>query len=345
MNLPKKISFTLLVTIIFTSTIVSIATNSNYYVEDGKDFDPNDTLKVVTTLGIINDWAWEVGKGLFTPHSIVTGLEDPHTYEMTTADRELLSQANLLIRFGIEGIESWLSSNLDAILEDNPNLVVITLANTSIMENDTAAEEPFLNPHVWMSPVYAKSFVKEITDAVVSLDPNNKAKYEANRDNYLLDLDALIERINKEYRPELEGLKVVVHHPAFMYLFDLLGIKREAIIEEKHEAEPSPEHIQNVVDKMKKDNVKIIVVQPQVSSDVINQIVKETGAKLVSVSPLLPAFGQTTYVGLIEYDIYALQHPTAATSNASYSWLSLILFFSFLGTLRVIKRRRTKKQL
>jgi len=307
-------------------------------------FDPDDTLKVVTTISIIKDWAREVGKGLFTPISLVTGLEDPHTYEMTTDERELLSEADLLIRMGVEGIESWLSSNLDAILEDNPDLKVVSLANDSMMKEDPAAEETFVNPHIWMSPLNAKSFVNNITATIVELDPNNKAQYEANRDNYLLDLDDLIDRINNEYKPEVEGMKVVVHHPSFMYLFDLLGIDRVAIVEEKgeHQAEPSPEHIQNVIDKMKEEKVKTIVIQPQIDESVINEIVKETGANIATLSPLLPAFGLTTYIALIEYDIYALQNPEAAEATP-FSFIGLTFALGILGIASVVIRKKSKK--
>ncbi|MHA1864881.1 MAG: metal ABC transporter substrate-binding protein [Candidatus Heimdallarchaeaceae archaeon] len=307
-----------------------------------QEFNPSDTLNVVTTIGILQNWAYEIGKGLLTPISIVSGLEDPHTYEMTTQERELLSEADVLIRLGIEGLESWLSSAIDSILEDNPDLVVITLANESIMEEDPAADESFLNPHVWMSPIYAKSFVKNITTTIISLDPENEEKYLSNRDNYLYDLDDLIKRINDEYKPEVEELKVVVHHPSFMYLFDLLGIERVAIIEEQHETEPSPEHIQNVINEMKEENVKTIVVQPQFDANVISQIVSETGAKIASLSPLLPAFGLTSYISLIEYDIYALQNPENFTESTSFPFISA--FFSLmllsLASWLLIKKKK-----
>lgn len=262
-----------------------------------------DKITVVTTLSIIADWTSQIGKNVFTPTSIVSGNEDPHTYSLSAGEIQLIGDSDLFIRFGLPGIEPW----VDDILATFPDLNVLTLASTDMMRVDLVTGNT--NPHIWMDPNIVKIFISNITDALISIDPTNQETYKTNEANYLQQLDTLLSELNNEYRPQFENLKVVVHHPAFMYLFDLLGIQRMGVIEEHEGSEPSAQHIQEIVHIMKENNVSIIVTQPQISDETVIQIARDTGAKLAKLTPLLGVENVSTYIDMIEYDIYALQHP------------------------------------
>jgi ABC-type Zn uptake system ZnuABC Zn-binding protein ZnuA len=180
-----------------------------------------------------------------------------------------------------------------------------------MIETDSVTGDP--NPHLWMSPILAKTFVQNITDEVILLDFEHQAQYEANRDSYLDELDDLILAIENE--DQFEGLKVVVHHPAFMYLLDLLGVVRVGVIEEHEGSEPSAQHIGEIVDTMIEENVSIIITQPQIEEKMIIQIARDTNAKLAKLTPLLDVNNIDTYIGMIEYNILALANPEEVTAE------------------------------
>jgi len=316
--------------IVFSKNTNNVVENFQLYAEE-----PSGTLKVVTTLSIIADWAANVGEGLFTPMSVVTGSEDPHTYSLTSGEIETIGKSDLFIRFGLMGIEPWVQHVLEAF----PSLNVLTLASSDLMEIDNVTGEP--NPHVWMSPKIVKNFINNITTAIISLDFANKENYEINGDAYLTELDELIVKLEGEYKNEVGGTKVVVYHPAFYYLFKLIDVERIGVIEEHEGSEPSAQHIQDIVDAMLANGVKIIVSQPQIEESVVYQIARDTEAKIAELTPLLNEV-VTTYIGMIEYNIFALQNPKAVpkTNWSSTSLIIGISIFSVSSALVVYLRLR-----
>ncbi|MFW9853327.1 MAG: metal ABC transporter substrate-binding protein, partial [Candidatus Thorarchaeota archaeon] len=278
--------------------------------------------KVVTTISIIADWANQIGGSLFSSVAVVTGSEDPHTYSLTSGEIEMIGEADLFVRFGLPGLEPWVQNVLDAY----PSLNVLTLAQPELMEEDPITGDP--NPHVWMSPILAKSFVENITNSVIAIDFTHKSEYETNRDNYLADLDDLISRVEGEYADQLRGLKVVVHHPAFFYLLELLEVERVGVIEEHEGSEPSAQHIQEIVDLMKTENISTIVTQPQIEEDLIIQIARDTNAKLAKLTPLLNINNIDTYIDMIEYNVFALQNPEEVTEGG-WIYTAIIIGGSF----------------
>jgi ABC-type Zn uptake system ZnuABC Zn-binding protein ZnuA len=284
--------------------------------------EPTGEVKVVTTISIIADWVNQIGGNLFTSAAVVSGSEDPHTYSLTSGEIEMIGEADLFVRFGLPGLEPWVQNVLAAY----PSLNVLTLAQPEIMEEDSVTGDP--NPHVWMSPILAKSFVQNITNSIISLDFAHKTEYETNRDNYLSELDDLILRIEGEYADQLRGLKVVVHHPSFFYLLELLEVERAGVIEEHEGSEPSAQHIQEIVELMKTENISIIVTQPQIEEDLIIQIARDTNAKLAKLTPLLNINNVNTYIDMIEYNVFALQNPEEV-SEGGWVYTAIIIGGSF----------------
>jgi ABC-type Zn uptake system ZnuABC Zn-binding protein ZnuA len=199
----------------------------------------------------------------------------------------MIENSDLFIIFGVEGLEPW----VEQVLPDGHNLNVLYLATDEMMEIDSVTGDP--NPHLWMSPVITKTFVQNITNEVILLDFEHQAQYELNRDDYLSELDDLITMIDNEN--QFEGLKVVVHHPSFMYLLDLLGIERVGVIDA--------------------ENVSIIITQPQIEEKMIIQIARDTGAKLAKLTPLLGINDINTYIDMIEYNLLALSNTEEVTGG------------------------------
>ncbi|MHA1465383.1 MAG: metal ABC transporter substrate-binding protein, partial [Candidatus Heimdallarchaeaceae archaeon] len=267
--------------VLFLSPYSAMASKSDKPIIVSNINETSGVISVVTTLSIIADWVNQVGDTLFTPVSVVTGSEDPHTYSLTSSEIQMIGEADLFVRLGLPGIEPWVENILSAF----PSLNVLTLASEEIMEIDPVSG--YLNAHVWMSPIIAKNFVSNITDSIILLDFANKEQYEINRDNYLSDLDELIFDIEDYYFNRTNGLKVVVQHPAFFYLLNLLGVERVGIIEEHEGSEPSAQHVQEIINIMREQNVSTIITQPQIEEQLILQIARDTNSKLAKLSPML----------------------------------------------------------
>jgi len=263
---------------------------------------------IVTSLSLVGDITSEIVGSQFEVKSIVEGLEDPHTYEPLPSEVETLTDADLFIRLGVPGLEPWVPNILDA----NPSLEVLTLVNWD--EHEYMKIDPLTgsyNGHVWLSPLNIQDMVDKIYDHLATTDNAHQGLYENNTQQYQAELDQLMTKINTSRDEVLGSTKVVINHPAFMYLLDLLDMERIAIIEEQHGSEPSAEHIESIIETMNTENVSLVIVQPQVDSTNLDTILDETGATSVALTPLLGVSGVNSYIDMIEFNLEALE--TAVT--------------------------------
>jgi ABC-type Zn uptake system ZnuABC Zn-binding protein ZnuA len=272
-----------------------------------------DVPNIVASISIVADFATQLGGGIFTVESIVSGTENPHIYEPTPSEIESVATADLFIRLGLEDLEPW----VDAVLLANPTVPVLTLVNPSMMRYDPIIDAD--NPHVWMDPNIVKTLVDKIYDEIILIDASNAATYLSNRNSYFNDLDDLLDLINTT-KIEFQDLKVVVHHPSMMYLLDLLEVVRINAIELHEGEEPSPEHIAEVIADIESNNVSIIINQPQLEEEQVVEIARDTGIKIADLTPLLgvpdlEGFVQAqgrildNYIKMMEYNIEALKNP------------------------------------
>ncbi len=326
--MSKKYHKSVLFILILISSLFLSRTVSAFEENIGINAEPTGEIKVVTSLSVIADWAANIGGDLFSPVSIVTGAEDPHTFQLLAQDQQLIGNSDLFIVFGIEGLEPW----VDMVLQADPTINVFYLATEDIIEIDPITSDP--NPHIWMSPVLVKDFVINVTDEIILLDFEHQSEYEINRDNYLLELDSLILKIQAEN--QFIGLKVVVHHPSYMYFLDMLGVIRVAVIEEHEGSEPSAQHIGEVIDTMKEENVSIIITQPQIEEKSIIQIARETDAKVAKLTPLLGIDNDTnTYIKMMEFNLLALANPEDVSEEG---WIvtAVIVGSVFFGVIAIV---------
>ena len=171
-----------------------------------------------------------------------------------------------------------------------------------------------------------------MTKGIITADPTNQAQYELNRDTYLSKLDDLIVELQTTYYNIFNGLKVIIHHPAFIYLFNIIGVIRAGVIEEVEGSEPSAQHIQEITEIMKVENISIIVTQPQIDEKQIIQLARDTNSKLAKLTPLLGIEGAETYIDMIYYDLNALQNPEAVPPS-NLTTIIIIVGASVLGAV------------
>jgi len=310
----------------------------------------NGALSVVASLSIVADFASEISEGLFEVPSIVTGTENPHIYEPTPSEIEQVANADLFIRFGLEDLEPW----VDAVLLANPAVPVLTLVDESMMRFDPIIGAN--NPHVWLDPNNTKLFVEDIYYQYVILDPSNNETYTSNLANYITELDILLLEISSA-AVEFSGLKVVEHHPAFMYLLDLLEIERVAAIEEHEGEEPSAEHIAEVIQAIVAENVTMLISQPQIEEEEIIEIARDTNILITELTPLLGIVDEhgyispngpfvDNYIDMIHFNLEALRNPYSPPPvKLNWSWWTLIgvAGAGYLGTVITVIVIRRKK--
>lgn len=249
-------------------------------------------LNMVVTIPVLADFAHNIGGDLISVKSIITGLENPHTYEPRASDVKALARADLFVRVGL-GLESW----ADKLVRNagNPRLIQVTAARDCVVINN--------NPHVWMDIENARRMVIAITKGMVRADPSHTDDYRRNADLYIKQLLALDKEIRKALSP-LAGQAVVTAVPAFTYFLKRYGIAEAATIISVPGKESSGRHLRRVITLMRKKGIKIILTVPQFPPRIPNLVAEETGAVVVVATQLpgsLP--GTSTYIAMLREDV------------------------------------------
>jgi zinc/manganese transport system substrate-binding protein len=248
-------------------------------------------LKVVTSNATLADFVRQVGGKNVDVFSISSGRENLHNVLMKPSMVVRLARADLYIQQGLglehsygpallqEARNAQLRPGRPGFLDTSRGIPVRDVPrDVSRREGDV---HPMGNPHYDLDPVLAKKMVAAIADRLGDLDRQHRNLYRANANAYISKLDAKI----REWSSKIRGknTKFVSYHPDFTYFAARFGLEQVGTIQPKPGIEPGPRHIQELIERMKSQNVTLIVKESFFSDRVPRVIAKETGARLVTV--------------------------------------------------------------
>ncbi|MHA1899785.1 MAG: metal ABC transporter substrate-binding protein [Promethearchaeota archaeon] len=327
---PKIIFYSLFISILFVGNV-----SYSFAVPESRNDTIADELKlnILTTIAVPYDLIQTIAGDHANVESIVDSTTDVHSFEgPTTQQIQKMLDADVIFSMGVPGAEPW----LDGIVRDYPSLneKIIPLGNLT----EDGYADPLLgnstNPHIWMNPNVVKKMVNKATSELITLDPSHTAEFSANNVTYQGKLTNLLNNIESNKTTYFNGLKVVVNHPAFYYLFDLLGIKRIASIELHSGGEPGQSTILQIINLMKEENCSIIVTTPQQSDQDALEIARSTGAKIAEMSAIPGIFDNfqvTDYISMIEYCLFSLKNPVDVKSDQYIPGMTIWVIISILG--------------
>jgi ABC-type Zn uptake system ZnuABC Zn-binding protein ZnuA len=239
-------------------------------------------LRVVTTIGVLADWARQVGGDRVEVTSLLSGNESPHTYEAKPQDAAALARADILFRVGL-GLEEWLGP----VVENAANKRLVTVdasaGITDIIQGDE--HHGTGNPHIWLDPEYAKTGIANLVRELVKLDPKGESLYRRQEAGFREQLDSLMTAINRQVAT-LTDRRFVSFHDAWPYFARRFGLTIVATVEPIPGQEPSARELARLVDLIRRERIKVITSEPQLPSSLPEMLAKETGAKLVSLNSL-----------------------------------------------------------
>ena len=274
------------------------------------------TIRVVTTLTDLADFARAVGGDQVDVTSLATGVEDTHGVPMKPSFVPMMNQADLLILTGFDCEHAFLPGLLEAsknprIQKDHPGYVD---ASAGIVPRDVPKStdhsagdvHPYGNPHYMLDPVLAKTAIGNIYTALVAFAPQQRAAFTRNRDAYLATLDAKIAEWKREAQP-LAGTKFVSYHEYWPYFAARFGLNFFATVELRPGVDPTPRHIEELIATMQAEHVPLVVREPQFPERVPKRIAEQTGATLVTL-PIMPGGvpNTETYIKMMDYILHTM---------------------------------------
>ena len=272
-----------------------------------------ESLPVVVTIPVLKDWAEQIGGSHVRVVSLLSGLENEHSYSPRPSDLVALRKAKVLLQVGL-GLEIWIASLVKN--SGNRRLKVVTTSDgvEVIREPASGAGSAALreaghhagNPHVWLDPENAKIMIRHITEAFSGVDAVHAADYRKNEAAYVQRLDQLEAELTARLS-HLPERRIIVHHPAWPYFARRFGFEIAGEIMTQAGSEPSAHHIQTLIARIRKQDIRIIVSEPQLNQRVPEVLARETGARVIVLTAIPGGVeGTATYLDMLRYNVLHL---------------------------------------
>ena len=273
---------------------------------------PPEPLNIVVTIPVLKDLTEQVGGSHVRVTSLLSGYENEHTYSPKPSDLVAVRKARLLFEVGI-GLEVWVSSLVKNA--GSASLRVVTTSKGIALLRDrpnrdgaahAAEEEDRGNPHVWMDPENATTMMRHITEALIQIDPAHATEYRTNQASYLRKLDHLQGDLSNRIT-RLADRRFIAHHPAWPYFARRFGFQIVGTIQPQSGSEPSALQLHGLIAKIKKERIKVVVSEIQLSQKIPELLAKETGARVVVLTTLPGGLPHTeTYLDMLRYNVLQL---------------------------------------
>ena len=273
-------------------------------------------IRVVTTLTDLADFTRNIGGDHVEVFSLATGIEDTHGVPMKPSFVPEMNRANLIVLVGFGCEHAFLPALLEAsknprIQYGQPGYVdcskgVVPMEVPKSTDHSAGDVHPYGNPHYNLDPVWAKTAIENIYNALVNFAPQYREDFTRNRDAFLAKLDAKIAEWKEALVPA-KGEKFVSYHEHWAYFAKRFGLVYFGTIELKPGIDPTPRYIESLVASMKAEHVPVVVREPQFPEKVPALIARETGAKLVKL-PIMPGGvpNTETYVKMMDYIVHTM---------------------------------------
>ena len=271
-------------------------------------------IKVVTTTQDLESLTREVGGDKVTVESLAKGYQDPHFVEAKPSFILKLHAAELLILVGREMEIGWLpplinqarnpriQPNADRYLDASLTAKILDIP-TGQITRAMGDVHPSGNPHYWLGPDNGRRIGQQIQKKLAEISPGDAA-YFAQR---YADFDRRLAEAEKRWQAAMapyKGVKVVTYHRSWPNFTDAFGLEVIGYVEPKPGIPPSPSHTLELIQEMKRQHVKIIMVEPYFDRKTPDAIARETGAQVIVLAPSVGGVKEVTdYFKLFDYNV------------------------------------------
>jgi zinc/manganese transport system substrate-binding protein len=281
-------------------------------------------LNIVTATTDLAALAQEVGGDKINVESIAKGYQDPHFVEAKPSFLLRLRQADLLVVVGLQLEIGWLppliaqSGNsriqpgANGYLDASQFAAILEIPQGSITRA-MGDVHPLGNPHYWLDPDNGRRIAKGMAAKFGELDTEDAAFFQQRYQDFDRRLTEAEKKWDADMKP-FRGRKVVTYHNSAPNFAKHFGLDVVGFVEPRPGIPPTPSHTFELSGMMKRDHVKVIMVEPYFDRKTPDSIAQQTGAVVVQYMPSVGGVKEiTNYFQLFDYDIALLIKAFQAT--------------------------------
>ncbi|MEW8625698.1 MAG: zinc ABC transporter substrate-binding protein [Candidatus Thiodiazotropha sp.] len=261
------------------------------------------------------EWASLVetlGGDQVTVTSATTARQDPHHIEARPSLIAKLRRADLLVCSGAELEIGWLpmlqrkAGNRQVLTGQKgyfeAAMLVERLEVPEVLDRSLGDVHASGNPHVHLDPHRLLTIAMALSERMIELDPQNGALYEQRRDDFKQRWLKSIEAWEQSAAP-LKGLRLVVHHMDWSYLFDWLQMVNAGALEPKPGLPATASHLTSLKQELEKRPAAAILYAHYQSPKAAKRFSQLSGIEVVELPYTVGGAAEVT-------DLFALYDVT-----------------------------------
>ena len=274
-------------------------------------------LKVVTSTTDLADIAKAVGGNRISAVHISEGYQDPHFVEAKPSFILQLKNADVFAFVGLDLEIGWMpllvsGARNPRIRQGGPGYLDVSRVIPVLdvpggnVDRSQGDVHPLGNPHYWLDPDNGRRIARLFRTKFSELDPKGASAYAANEQAFNARLDAAA-RGWAAARAQLKGKPIVAYHTSWRYFAEYTGVNIVGFMEPKPGVPPSPSHLAEVMQIVRRTGAKVIVMEPYYDRKTADLVASRTGAKVLILPPSAGGVkGLNDYVSVMNYDITQL---------------------------------------
>ncbi len=269
-------------------------------------------VHVVTTIGMVADLVRQVGGERVEVEQLMGPGVDPHLYKPTSTDAARLSKADVIFYSGLM-LEGRMGDLFAKLARSGKRVYPTTESVPEELLTEPKEFAGHYDPHIWFDVSMWAQTVPTIVKGLSEVDPEGRTTYENNG-------AALTDRLNTLHQwckdtiahlPENQRI-LVTSHDAYNYFgraygFKVIGLQGVSTVSEAALADMA-----NLVDFIKRQNVKAIFVETSVNPAAIRRVSEDAGVKIGgelysdamgNPGEIRKGFDTGTYDGMVRYNV------------------------------------------
>jgi manganese/zinc/iron transport system substrate-binding protein len=271
-----------------------------------------EKLKVATTIGMVADLVRQVGGERVEVEQLMGPGVDPHLYKPTATDASRLNNADVIFYSGLM-LEGRMADLFARLARSGKKVYPTTESVPEGLLMEPKEFEGHYDPHIWFDVSMWAQTVPTIVKGLSEVDPAGKTIYENNGAGLVERLGKLHQSCKDSIAELPEGKRILVtSHDAYNYFgraygFKVIGLQGVSTVSEAALADMA-----NLVDFIKKQNVKAIFVETSVNPAAIKRVAEDAGVKIGgelysdamgNPGEIRRGFDTGTYEGMVRYNV------------------------------------------
>jgi len=269
-----------------------------------------EKLHVVCTIQDLADIVREIGGDRVDVTTIARGKENLHQVQARPSHLIAVSRADVFVQVGLSLESSFVPGLLEGarnpkIQPGQPGFLSMSEGWEAIQVPATLSRQggdvhPQGNPHMNLDPRAGRHIASRVLAGLSAVEPQSKEAFAKRHSEYLGRLETAEARWAAAAKA-WAGKKIVVYHKEYDYLAAAYGLTILGSIEVKPGIPPTPNHVAELVDAMKRERADAILTAVWSNQDIVEQIADATHVAVVELPNQCGGIpGTETWIGMMD---------------------------------------------